>query len=72
MPWPVRSGWRTASCVTKDTPAGRDALAPGLELHNADDAPGVAGLRDPLTQAITILVDQVAMVPTTAAATCVG
>ncbi len=72
MPWPVRSGWRTASCVTKNTPAGRDALAPGLELHNADDAPGVAGLRDPVTQAITILVDQVAMVPTTAAATCVG
>jgi hypothetical protein len=71
-PWPVRAGWRTASCVTQPSPAARDALAPGLSINNADTAPGVAGLRDPATGTLSILVDDVAMTPSTAPETCVG
>jgi hypothetical protein len=71
MPWPVRTGWRTASCVTRDTAAGREALAPGIQIHNTDDAPGIAGLRDPATGMLSLLVDNVTMTRTsTAAATC--
>jgi hypothetical protein len=71
MPWPVRTGWRTASCVTRDTAAGREALAPGIQIHNTDDAPGIAGLRDPVTGMINLLVDNVTMTRTSAAAaTC--
>ncbi|HWI71123.1 MAG TPA: hypothetical protein VNT55_04150, partial [Baekduia sp.] len=71
-PWPVRTGWRTATCVTQPSPAARDALAPGLSINNADDAPGVAGLRDPATGTLSILVDDVAVTPSTAPETCLG